>query len=408
MLQLLWNTIAYSGVFHARSITEQKYIVLVNGLSIFCALFTGINLLTLSFFDTPRIITIVGIIYIISILFTLFLNSSGKTLIAKVYIVLLSYFYIVYNSLMIGNQAKNYLFLISISLIAYFIFLKKEKVWMNLAIFLSFITYILLEVIHESLNPIHVIPTEKLYMLNSIINISFGVLLLAFAYNVMNTYSKSELFAILEHEKSERLLKNILPTQVIKKLRETNDTIAERYENCTVLFADIVGFTDLSRTMSALEIVSILNVLFSAFDDLVEKYGLEKIKTIGDSYMVVGGIPEEDKLHAEKIASLALEMLEIAKSYSKERNVPLELRIGINSGEAVAGVIGKKKFIFDLWGNSVNLASRMESQGVPGQIQVTESTHDLLKDKFKFIERGIFNVKGIGGMKSYMLSEKLV
>ncbi|HNN81168.1 MAG TPA: adenylate/guanylate cyclase domain-containing protein, partial [Leptospiraceae bacterium] len=149
------------------------------------------------------------------------------------------------------------------------------------------------------------------------------------------------------------------------------------------------------------------NEIFSRFDDLAEKYKLEKIKTIGDAYMVVGGLPEPDEDHAKKVASFALEMLEIINDYRKEKNIPIEVRIGINSGAAVAGVIGKKKFIYDLWGDSVNTASRMESHGVPGHIQVSESTYRHLKDLFQFKDRGVLEVKGLGAVQSYLLTAKI-
>ena len=182
------------------------------------------------------------------------------------------------------------------------------------------------------------------------------------------------------------------------------NAIAERFENCTILFSDIVGFTELSKELSAVEVVGMLNEIFSAFDDLAEKYELEKIKTIGDAYMVVGGLPEPHDEHAERVARFALEMMEIVRGFREKGHYPLELRIGIATGDAVAGVIGKKKFVYDLWGSSVNTASRMESHGLPGQIQVTESTYELLKGKFTLEERGIVDVKGLGEVRSYLLS----
>ena len=162
----------------------------------------------------------------------------------------------------------------------------------------------------------------------------------------------------------------------------------------------------MSKSMPAVSVVSLLNEIFSRFDDLAEKYNLEKIKTIGDAYMVVGGLPEPDENHVEKIASFALEMLDVIRDYRQKNNVPLELRIGINSGAAVAGVIGKKKFIYDLWGDSVNTASRMESHGLPGQIQVSESTYIRIKHLFQFEDRGKMEVKGLGLVRSYLLTAK--
>ncbi len=236
----------------------------------------------------------------------------------------------------------------------------------------------------------------------------FGSLLFAFSFYIHSIFRKAELTAQLEHEKSQKLLRNILPLSVIEKLRDNPDTIAENFEECTVLFSDIVGFTEMSRKMSAYSLVSLLNEVFSSFDDLAEKHNLEKIKTIGDAYMVVGGLPEPDLNHADNIANFALEMQTIIEEFREKMGIPLELRIGIHSGDAVAGVIGKKKFIYDLWGESVNTASRMESHGVPGQIHVSESTYNRLKGKFHFKERGTVEVKGMGKMKSYFLIQRLI
>jgi class 3 adenylate cyclase len=250
--------------------------------------------------------------------------------------------------------------------------------------------------------------SERIKIANIVTDISFGIILLGFAFYIHQIFQKTESYMQLEHDKSEKLLQNILPLSIIKKLRENPDTIAERFEDCTVLFSDIVGFTQMSKTMSAVSVVSLLNEIFSRFDDLAEKYKLEKIKTIGDAYMVVGGLPEPDDNHVERVAGFALEMLDVIRDYRNKNNIPLELRIGINSGAAVAGVIGKKKFIYDLWGDSVNTASRMESHGLPGQIQVSESTYIRIKHLFQFEDRGKMEVKGLGLVQSYLLTAKSI
>jgi class 3 adenylate cyclase len=210
-----------------------------------------------------------------------------------------------------------------------------------------------------------------------------------------------------EREKSEQLLLNILPRTIASRLKESNDTIADSFNSVTILFADIVDFTRLSSQVSPVELVEILNYIFSAFDELAEKHQLEKIKTIGDAYMVVGGIPEPRIDHAEAIAEMALDMqAEILKINQKSQQ-NFSMRIGINSGEVVAGVIGKKKFIYDLWGDAVNTASRMESHGVPNAIHVTIDTYNLLADKYLFEERGVIEVKGQGEIQTYFLKDRL-
>ena len=206
-----------------------------------------------------------------------------------------------------------------------------------------------------------------------------------------------------EQEKSERLLLNILPEPVARQLKQDQRTIAEHFPEVTVLFADIVGFTELSAGVPPEEMVRLLNQVFSKFDLLAEQHGLEKIKTIGDSYMVVGGLPIEREDHLEAIANMALDMQRAIAQFRTPNNTPFNMRIGINTGPVVAGVIGVKKFIYDLWGDTVNTASRMESQGLPGMIQVTEAVYVRLCDRYEFKERGTIYVKGKGQMRTYLL-----
>ena len=209
-----------------------------------------------------------------------------------------------------------------------------------------------------------------------------------------------------EQEKSERLLLNILPEMIADRLKKGDTSIADGFAEVTILFADIVGFTEISSRTSPQELVELLNQIFSAFDRLSEQYGLEKIKTIGDNYMVAGGLPLPCTNHAESIAEMALEMQQEIMKFSAECGKPLKIRIGINTGPVVAGVIGTKKFIYDLWGDAVNTASRMESQGLPGKIQVSASTYKLLCDKYLLEKRGKINVKGKGPMTTYLLNGK--
>lgn len=209
-----------------------------------------------------------------------------------------------------------------------------------------------------------------------------------------------------EKKKSEKLLLNILPKTIADQLKEKEGTIAQEFPEVTILFADIVGFTQLSSRIHPETLVEMLNDIFSRFDSLTEKYGLEKIKTIGDSYMVAGGLPIYHPNHADAIASMALDMLNEIKQFQQQFGLDTNIRIGINTGPVVAGVIGKKKFIYDLWGDAVNTASRMESHGLPGRIQVTETTYQLLKETYIFEERGCLTVKGKGMMQTYLLIKK--
>jgi guanylate cyclase len=198
-------------------------------------------------------------------------------------------------------------------------------------------------------------------------------------------------------ERSDNLLLNVLPREIADILRNENRVIADQFDGASILFADVVNFTPMSAAMTPTELVNLLNEVFSHFDTLVEKYGLEKIKTIGDCYMVASGVPRPRSDHAQVLTQMALEM----QDYVNTREVmgrKIAFRIGINSGAVVAGVIGRKKFIYDLWGDAVNTASRMESHGSSGVIQITRATRDLIKNNFVCEPRGTVNVKGKGEM----------
>jgi class 3 adenylate cyclase len=218
---------------------------------------------------------------------------------------------------------------------------------------------------------------------------------------------RAERNAERERERSERLLLNILPAAIAARLKDGPVTIADSFEGVTVLFADLVGFTTLSARVPTGELIVLLNDVFSEFDALAEKHGLEKIKTIGDAYMVVGGVPTARPDHADAIAAMALEMRDRMAARPEVAGERLGLRIGIHSGPVVAGVIGTRKFSYDLWGDTVNTASRMESHGEPGQIQVSGATRDLLASKFSLKERGAIAIKGKGEMVTWFLEGAL-
>ena len=206
-----------------------------------------------------------------------------------------------------------------------------------------------------------------------------------------------------EQDRAEGLLLNILPRSIAEKLKAQPQTIADQITAASVLFADVVDFTPHSEHMTPAEVVGVLDELFSHFDDLAERYGLEKIKTIGDCYMAAAGVPSPRPDHARALALMALDMLEAMRSEGAMGAFGMELRIGINSGPVVAGVIGRKRFLYDLWGDAVNTASRMESHGTPGHIQITQATYELLGDEFRCEPRGTVTIKGKGDMETWYL-----
>ena len=206
-----------------------------------------------------------------------------------------------------------------------------------------------------------------------------------------------------EQERSEQLLLNVLPAPIAARLKTGENVIADRFSDVTVLFADLVDFTRGSERVNPAAVVEVLDELFSSFDELARRHGLEKIKTVGDAYMVAGGLPVPRADHTEAVADLALAMRDEVAHHQDASGQPLQLRIGIDTGPVVAGVIGRQKFSYDLWGDTVNTASRMESHGVAGHIQVTDRTYQRLRDRYRLEPRGLIQVKSKGAMTTYLL-----
>lgn len=229
-----------------------------------------------------------------------------------------------------------------------------------------------------------------------------GQLCTAFNGMVDEIHAKNDLIEQKNRE-NEQLLLNVLPAPIANRLRDGELSIADGFAEVTVAFADLVGFTALSSEMPPQNLVALLNGLFTRFDVAAQELGIEKIKTVGDAYMAVCGLPQPVEDHAERMVRMAIRMVHICREHALEHRVPFRLRIGINSGPVVAGVIGKSKYIYDLWGDTVNLASRMESAGLPDSIQVTGAVHARLKDRFAFESRGTIEIKGKGPIEVWLL-----
>ena len=232
-----------------------------------------------------------------------------------------------------------------------------------------------------------------------------GMACLAFTLLAMFASQRNEALTALraEQQKSELLLRNVLPHTIAERLKAATERIADHFAAASILFADVAEFTPLAQRLSPAETVGVLDRLFSQFDALVERHGLEKIKTIGDAYMAAAGVPDPHPDHARRAALVALEMRELLARSVVAGLAGVELRIGINSGPVVAGVIGTHRFLYDLWGDAVNTASRMESHGTPGEIQITRATYELLRDEFVCRPRGTIAVKGKGEMETWYL-----
>jgi class 3 adenylate cyclase len=236
------------------------------------------------------------------------------------------------------------------------------------------------------------------------VSLWLAILLLGDAVHSRRSLARQQRLLEAERARSEGLLRNMLPESIAERLKQRQEVIADASPQVTVLFTDIVDFTSHAERSPPEATVALLNELFSQFDALTESRGLEKIKTVGDAYMVAGGLPNPRPDHARAVAELALGMLDLAARRSFPDGGPVRLRIGIDTGPVVAGVIGRRRFSYDLWGDTVNTASRMETTGIPGCIQITERTRELLGDRYVLRERGRIQVKGKGKMRTYFLS----
>ena len=279
-----------------------------------------------------------------------------------------------------------------------------EDVRSGIRWFIAFLAvFVICGILGQLWHPLPALPgwfTTTMLVLNIVVAESVVFFLLA----LFAQQRREALVALrAEHERAEELLVNVLPRSIAERLKTQTETIADSFSSASILFADVVDFTPMAEKLTPAQVVGLLDQLFGHFDDLVERYDLEKIKTIGDCYMAAAGMPVPRKDHARAVAMLALDMLEAVRAHDPDGDPKLELRIGINSGPVVAGVIGRKRFLYDLWGDAVNIADRMQTHGTPGRIQVTRSTYELLKDDFVLEPRGTIEVRGKGEMETWYL-----
>jgi guanylate cyclase len=241
------------------------------------------------------------------------------------------------------------------------------------------------------------------------LNIAVGGTIIFTLLAAVEIQRRSALAALrVEQARAEELLLNILPESIADRLKVDAHTIADQFSEASILFADVVDFTPRSELLEPAEVVGLLDHLFSHFDALAERYGVEKIKTIGDAYMVAAGVPRSRPDHARALVEMGLDMVEAMHSSDDVGHLEMELRVGINSGPVVAGVIGRKRFLYDLWGDAVNTASRMESQGTPGRVQITRATYELVADEFECEPQGTITVKGKGPMEIWHVVRRRV
>ena len=398
-----WLNIINSGIQTETSEEDTRYIRFLNTTLIIFAI------AQLPIIPILAIAQLSSAVFINSCAFSLliigyFLNRNGKYLIAKFLTAFVIMANTLYFSLLVGSNAPTHLWLIPSAMFATFIFKPAEWIWGTVFVTFTMLGFIFFELNYLAIEPILNPFTDELTRQSAARSSSIFAIILTLVLAAMmhKRFAQSEKALALEKEQSDRLLKAILPVEIAQELKDHGSARAVRHEDVSLLFADIVGFTPLAASMPAEEVVALLAQIFQRFDELIESYGVEKIKTIGDAYMIAGGVPNYQPEHADKLGDCALGMLKIMQEFNAESEHSLQIRIGLHRRPAVAGVIGTTKFAYDLWGESVNLASRLESSGEPGRIHVSE-VYQQGSTTHKFEERGQVMLKGVGQTKTYWL-----
>lgn len=407
-MKKLWYKLLALGAINSLEEIDIKHIKLLNALTTFSGLFSLSYLaIEIPYYPLTRWLIVCLLVISASFFTVLWLNYQSRFLVARLLFNLSALAFIGFYVLALGPQVNGQMFFLLVIMTAFFIYPQSEKNYQYAIIGLSTLIFTAVEIYFYFFNqPLLIVPDNLLILFKLSFNLGFLIFLISFSYYIASHYEQAEKLLALEKQYSDTLLHNILPDSIVKRLKADPVIIADRFEASTILFADIVGFTKLSEKTPPAHLVALLNKMFSIFDELTNDYGLEKIKTMGDAYMVAGGLPIASKDHAQTVADLALAMRVKLAEFNQQQQQDFNIRIGIHTGSVIAGVIGIKKFVYDIWGDTVNTASRMESHGIAGEIQVSEATYQILKDQYQFVERGVIEVKGKGEMRVYLLQGK--
>ena len=399
----LVNRIIDLGINKQTDVIQTRHIRFTNSVIVILFFFIIQNAAICIYYHQP-LVTLVYLIHFILIALTLYFNYMGKRVFASAWFSGVAILFVSIYSIIFTESGYNFVFLPVIIFLQFFLFSAAEKkyvfIFTAITVF-CFAGVLFWPAFHfQPLVPVskEIIQAQRL---NSLVGLP--CLSIAFGLYAFITINRAEREVAKEKEKTEQLLLNILPQSIAERFKNDQSYLAQEYKSVTVLFADIVSFTSLSEKLKPDVLVGFLNKIFSEFDYLAELYGLEKIKTIGDAYMVAGGVPIPCDDHTRKICRMAIKIQEVAKNILTPFKEQVSMRIGINTGPATAGVIGVKKFIYDLWGDTVNTASRMESYAEAGKIQITSEVYELIKNEFECQSRGLINVKGKGSMITYFL-----
>ncbi|MDT0619417.1 adenylate/guanylate cyclase domain-containing protein [Salinisphaera sp. P385] len=407
-LRARWEAGAHIGVGPMLDQTTHRRVVLVNQMAILALPVTlfyaivaiGVQLLGMADLWPIAAITPPVLAGYAAVLWS---NHRRRFLLARLFLAMVPAIQLSFASWVIGNGAGVHLYFFVLWTALFLLFTRGER-WLSVlfaGLWISLFIWIQLafnQPVIAMRDPAWF--TDLAFFINAVGAFALLGGLVALFYQEIN---HTEDMLQREYQRSEELLRNILPVTVARRLKEGSQVIADSFPDATLLFADIVGFTELAGRLPPGDLVELLNKVFSRFDRIAEQEGLEKIKTIGDEYMLAGGLPLPRADHAPAVARAALHMIAAIDDLNQSLDHKLALRVGMHSGEVVAGVIGSRKFSFDVWGDTVNIASRMQSQGLPGRIQLTEATHDLLADQFHLERRGTLRVRGKGRMPVWFL-----
>ena len=390
------------GVQKEFSVTENRYVRVTNIASILGILFM-VEWMTTALYLTDSAV-VYGSNGVLALMFSivLILNYKGWRILASTWFTLTSYLGITLFLYVLGFSSGVWVIYFVIIITPYMTFQKKAR---KLAIGLSMlgVVTLIISAAYQSKINAHYDVIDPYFL--QVVNISAtGLICLTIAWALSVLIDKSEASLKAEQKKTDDLLHNILPVNVAKDLKETGKTVPKRHKNVTILFTDFNGFTELVANIPAITLVNELNDIFGRFDDIIEETGVEKIETIGDAYMAACGLEEEIEEHATQCIKAAKQMLSYLEERNKNHEIKWRMRVGIHSGPVVAGVVGKKKFNYDLFGDTVNTASRMESLGEPGKINISGTTYQLVKNDIKCESRGKIQTKGKGELEMYYIN----
>jgi len=389
------------GANYNSSITEIRYLRVTNIASVLGVIYNVIWLL-IAFYLTDALViygsnALLGLMFLMALIF----NRKGWRVLASTWLNLAAYISVILFLHLLGYSSGVAVVCFLIIILPYMTFPRRARNIAHCFSILACLTLIV-TVIFQSNITAHFGGLDP--NISQIINVSItGFICLILISSMSALIDKSEESLMAEQKKSDDLLHNILPANIIRDLKESGTTIPKRHKNITILFTDFEGFTELVESISAITLVNELNDIFGRFDDIMEETEVEKIETIGDAYMAACGLEKEMENHATNCIKAAQMMLYYLEERNKSHEIKWRMRVGIHSGTIVAGVVGKKKFAYDLFGDAINTASRIESAGEPGKINISSSTYELVKNDFTFLSRGKIFAKGKGELEMYFV-----